>query len=109
MLSLSEVDLDLQGRPPEPVEVAAYYVVAEALTNATKHSRASLVHVAVRARDDRVSLSVGDNGVGGADPTGGSGLVGLTDRVQALGGTITIHSPTGHGTTLQINLPTVLA
>jgi len=103
-----EVDLGLETRLPEPVEVAAYYVVSEALTNAAKHSRASLVHVGVQARDHRLHLSVRDNGVGGADPALGSGLIGLTDRVQALGGTITIHSPTGEGTTLRIDLPTAL-
>src|SRR6266498_2769475 len=100
-----EVDVHLQGRQPEPVEVAAYYVVAEALTNAAKHAHASHAHLAVQAHHDRLHLSVADDGVGGADPTRGSGLVGLSDRVQALGGTITVHSPTGQGTTLQIALP----
>ncbi len=103
-----EVDVHLQGRQPEPVEVAAYYVVAEALTNAAKHAHASHAHLAVQAHHDRLHLSVADDGVGGADPTRGSGLVGLSDRVQALGGTITVHSPTGQGTTLQIDLPTGL-
>src|SRR6266542_3679312 len=79
--------------------------VAEALTNAAKHAHASLAHLAVQAHRDRLHLSVADDGVGGADPTRGSGLVGLSDRVQALGGTITVHSPTGQGTTLQIALP----
>src|SRR6266511_4399567 len=100
-----QADLKLQTRLPEPVEVAAYYVVAEALTNAAKHAHASLAHLAVQAHRDRLHLSVADDGVGGADPTRGSGLVGLSDRVQALGGTITVHSPTGQGTTLQIALP----
>src|SRR6266511_3505846 len=103
-----QADLKLQTRLPEPVEVAAYYVVAEALTNAAKHAHASLAHLAVQAHRDRLHLSVADDGVGGADPTRGSGLVGLSDRVQALGGTITVHSPTGQGTTLQIDLPTGL-
>src|SRR6266508_2984975 len=101
-----QADLKLQTRLPEPVEVAAYYVVAEALTNAAKHAHASLAHLAVQAHHDRLHLSVADDGVGGADPPRGSGLVGLSDRVQALGGTITVHSPTGQGTTLQIALPT---
>jgi signal transduction histidine kinase len=102
-----EIDLGLEARLPEPVEVAAYYVVSEALTNVAKHSRASLAHVGVQARDrHRLHLSVRDDGVGGADPALGSGLIGLTDRVQALGGTITVHSPTGEGTMLQIDLPT---
>jgi signal transduction histidine kinase len=103
-----EVDLGLEERLPEPVEVAAYYVVSEALTNAAKHSRASLVRVGVQARDGRLYLLVRDNGVGGADPALGSGLIGLADRVQALDGRITSHSPTGEGTTLRIDLPTGL-
>jgi len=101
------VDLDVQlpGRLPAPVEVAAYYVVSEALANAAKHARASVAHIDVHAADGRLHLSVGDDGVGGADPQRGSGLIGLGDRVQALGGTITIHSPAGAGTTLVIDLP----
>jgi len=102
------VDLVLEARLPEPIEVAAYYVVSEALTNVAKHSRASRAHVGVETRDRGLHLSVRDDGVGGADPSLGSGLIGLTDRVQALGGTITVHSPTGAGTMLQINLPTGL-
>jgi signal transduction histidine kinase len=100
-----ELETDLPSRQPEPVEVAAYYVVAEALTNAAKHAHASLAHVGVRAGDGRLHLSVRDDGVGGADPARGSGLVGLTDRVQTLGGTITVQSPIGEGTTLLIDLP----
>jgi signal transduction histidine kinase len=100
-----ELETDLPSRQPEPVEVAAYYVVAEALTNAAKHAHASLAHVAVRAGDGRLHLSVRDDGVGGAGPARGSGLVGLTDRVQTLGGTITVQSPIGEGTTLLIDLP----
>jgi signal transduction histidine kinase len=105
--SVVPVDLDvhLQGRLPAPVEVAAYYVVAEALANAAKHAHAAVAHVDVRARAGRLRLSVGDDGVGGADPARGSGLVGLSDRVQALGGTITVHSPVSEGTTLLIDLP----
>jgi signal transduction histidine kinase len=100
-----ELGVDLPQRPPTPVEVAAYYVVAEALTNAAKHAHASVARVDVRAGGGRLRLSVVDDGVGGADPAGGSGLVGLTDRVQALGGTITVHSPVGAGTTLLVDLP----
>jgi len=75
------------------------------LGNAAKHARASVAHVGVHARAGRLRLSVGDDGVGGADPARGSGLVGLSDRVQALGGTLTVHSPAGQGTTLLIDLP----
>jgi signal transduction histidine kinase len=97
--------VEVPARPAEPVEVAAYYVVSEALANTAKHANASVIHVRVQAGDDRLQLSVRDDGVGGATPGRGSGLVGLTDRVQALGGTITIHSPAGQGTRLQIDLP----
>jgi signal transduction histidine kinase len=92
-------------RLPEPVEVAAYYIVSEALTNTAKHARASEVHVAVETRDGVLGLSIHDDGCGGADPTRGSGLIGLTDRVDALGGTIEVASPRGAGTTLLIKLP----
>jgi signal transduction histidine kinase len=92
-------------RLPEPVEVAAYYIVSEALTNAAKHAHASGVHVFVEARDGVLGLSIHDDGRGGADPSRGSGLIGLTDRVDALGGTIEVESPSGAGTTLLISLP----
>jgi signal transduction histidine kinase len=100
-----ELEVEVPARLAEPVEVAAYYVVSEALANTAKHAHASVIHVRVQAGDDRLQLSVRDDGVGGATPGRGSGLVGLTDRVQALGGTITIHSPAGQGTRLQIDLP----
>jgi signal transduction histidine kinase len=100
-----ELELDVQARLPEPVEVAAYYVVSEALANAAKHARASVAQVQAQARDGLLHLSVRDDGVGGAAPEGGSGLVGLADRVEALGGTIEVHSPAGQGTRLQIDLP----
>jgi len=100
-----ELDVDVQARLPEPVEVAAYYVVSEALANAAKHAHASVAQVEAQAHDDLLHLSVRDDGVGGAVPGGGSGLVGLADRVEALGGTIKVHSPAGHGTRLQIDLP----
>jgi PAS domain S-box-containing protein len=92
-------------RLPEPVEVAAYYIVSEALTNTAKHAHASSVYVAVEARDGVLGLSIRDDGRGGADPVRGSGLIGLTDRVDALGGTIEVASPVGAGTTLLIRLP----
>ena len=91
----------------EQVEVSAYYIVAEALTNAAKHSRASAITVTVerdRARGG-LCIEVVDDGVGGADFTGGTGLVGLKDRAEALGGHIDLHSPRGAGTTLRVQLP----
>lgn len=101
------VDLAVRvpARLPEPVEAAAYYVVSEALTNTAKHAQASVAHVAVETHDGVLQLSVRDDGRGGADPVNGSGLVGLTDRVDALGGTIDVISPAGHGTTLRVTLP----
>jgi PAS domain S-box-containing protein len=105
----SPIPVDLQMSPdrrlPERVEVSAYYVVAEALTNAAKHAQASAVTVAVDADDNVLRVSVRDDGVGGADLTRGTGLVGLKDRVEALGGRITVDSPRGSGTTLQVRLP----
>jgi signal transduction histidine kinase len=100
-----ELAVDVPERLPEQVEVAAYYVVSEALTNATKHAQASVVHIDIRAGDALLRLSVRDDGVGGATLAQGSGLIGLTDRVQALGGTISIVSPIGDGTTMQVELP----
>jgi signal transduction histidine kinase len=100
-----ELDLCTETRLPEPVEVAAYYIVSEALTNTAKHARASVVHVAVEVRHGVLELSIRDDGCGGADPACGSGLIGLTDRVDALGGTIEVASPVGQGTTLRVRLP----
>ena len=100
-----ELEVRIATRLPVPVERAAYYIVSEALTNTAKHARASTVHVAVEARDGVLRLSIRDDGVGGADPTRGSGLIGLTDRVDALAGTIQVASPVGMGTTLLITLP----
>ena len=93
------------ARLPEQVEVAAYYFVSEALTNAAKHARPSVVHVEVRAIDRMLRLRVQDDGAGGADPAGGSGLMGLRDRIEALGGTLTLQSPPGSGTALGVELP----
>jgi signal transduction histidine kinase len=101
------VALEVKGedRLPESIEVGAYYVISEALTNAAKHAHAALVNVDVQTVDGVLRLCVRDDGAGGADPTRGSGLVGLKDRVEALGGTITVHSPLGAGTTLGVELP----
>jgi signal transduction histidine kinase len=105
--SAVRVDLDLHAerRLPEPVEVAAYYVVSEALTNAAKHADASVVRVELDAHDAIVQLAIRDDGVGGADLGRGSGLVGLSDRIEALGGTFEVTSPAGSGTTLLIEMP----
>lgn len=92
-------------RLPAPVEAAAYYVVAEALANAAKHSRATRVTVRVARTDSCTRVEVADDGVGGADPAGGSGLRGLADRVAALGGTLDVRSSAGAGTTLAAELP----
>jgi signal transduction histidine kinase len=100
-----ELMVRVEPRLPEPVERTAYYIVSEALTNAAKHAQASTVHVAVAAGDGVLVLSVRDDGRGGADPRRGSGLIGLTDRVDALAGTIQVASPIGGGTTLRVTLP----
>jgi signal transduction histidine kinase len=100
-----EIDVRGQERLPEPVEVAAYYVVAEALTNTAKHAHASLVRVEAEVNNGDLRLSVEDDGVGGANPARGSGLVGLTDRVEALGGKLVLQSPPDGGTTLLVDLP----
>jgi signal transduction histidine kinase len=85
--------------------VAAYYVVAEALTNVARHAEASLVQVDVATDDGLVRLDIRDDGVGGADPSRGSGLIGLKDRVEATGGTLGVESIPGQGTSLLVKLP----
>jgi signal transduction histidine kinase len=100
-----ELDVRAETRLPGSVEVAAYYVISEALTNAAKHAQASSVHVVVEAGDRVLAISIRDDGSGGADPTHGSGLRGLADRVDALGGTIEVTSPAGKGTSLLVKLP----
>jgi len=101
------VQLDLAVDPglPESAEVAAYYVVAEALTNTAKHARASVVNVRVEAEDANLHLCIRDDGIGGADSRNGSGLIGLTDRVEALGGQMDVSSPLGSGTSLLVKIP----
>lgn len=101
----ASLDADLATRLPPPVEVAAYYLVSEALTNTAKHANASTVHIVAHLRDGHLRLTIHDDGDGGASATSGSGLIGLTDRVEALGGTLTIISPPGEGTTLAVELP----
>jgi signal transduction histidine kinase len=100
-----ELELRVGRRLPEPVEVGAYHVVSEALTNVAKHAQASVVHIELDAEDGSVRLAIDDDGVGGASPDRGSGLVGLRDRIEALGGTLRVASPVGAGTRLLIEIP----
>jgi signal transduction histidine kinase len=100
-----ELDLRAETRLPERVEVATYYVVSEALTNVAKYAQASVVHIGVEVVGGSLHVAVRDDGSGGADPTRGSGLTGIRDRVEALDGRLTIHSPSGEGTSLQVELP----
>ena len=100
-----EVDLSLSSRPAEHLQVAGYYIASEALTNTAKHAQASVITMRVDGRDGALTLSIRDDGIGGADPSRGSGIIGLKDRVEALGGTISVLSPPGHGTTVHVHLP----
>jgi signal transduction histidine kinase len=100
-----ELDVVIDGRLPDPVETAAYYIVSESLTNAAKHAQASVVQVEATVVGRALHVSVRDDGRGGADPRLGSGLIGLTDRVEALGGTIAVRSPPGNGTEVHVELP----
>jgi len=100
-----EISAPLDDRLPQPVEAAAYYIVAEALTNASKHARATRVRVNVNRSDGNALVEVADDGVGSADQRRGSGLRGLRDRVEALGGELGLESPAGAGTTLTARLP----
>jgi signal transduction histidine kinase len=92
-------------RPADSVEVAAYYVIAESLTNVAKYAQAAVARVEVRALGDRWLVEIADDGIGGADHRQGSGLVGLGDRVAALGGRLHVESPPGRGTTVRADLP----
>jgi signal transduction histidine kinase len=100
-----ELDVRVDRRLPEPVEVAVYYVVSEALTNAAKHANADMIVVDAEVADGMVRLAVRDDGAGGADVDQGSGLVGLQDRVEAIGGRLQITSPAGIGTSLVATIP----
>ena len=101
------VTLDAGGADPgpAPVAIAAYYAVSEALANVAKYAQATEATVVVRRTNGRVTVDVGDDGIGGADPSHGSGLIGLADRVGALDGTLAVDSPPGGGTRLHIELP----
>ena len=104
------VRLDVQVPPgiPPTVEAVAYFTVSEALTNVAKHARASRVELSVRGRGDRLRITVTDDGVGGADPAGGTGLTGLRKRAASVDGTLAVHSPLGGPTTITVELPCVL-
>ena len=101
----TRVEVDAGAKAPLSVEVAAYYLVSEALTNVAKYARATGVLVRVHRLGDRLAVEVVDDGVGGADPSLGTGLRGLADRVEALGGTLIVVSPAGAGTVLRAELP----
>jgi GAF domain-containing protein len=100
-----ELEVRTQDRFPEPIEVAAYFVASESLANAAKHSQAARITILLAFENERLRLSVRDDGIGGADPGRGSGLIGLRDRVEALGGTLAIESGAGAGTSLSATLP----
>jgi len=100
-----ELRVNTESRYSQPVEVAAYYVISEALTNTSKHAGASRAEVAVEERGSTLRVFVSDDGAGGADPGRGSGLIGLRDRVEAIGGSIEVTSPRGDGTLIQVSLP----
>jgi signal transduction histidine kinase len=98
------VEVDVDRRPPPVVEMAAYFVVAEALTNAAKHGGGAPARVWGRVDDETLAIEVADSGAGGADPDGG-GLTGLRHRVEALDGRLTVTSPPGAGTVVRAELP----
>ncbi len=100
-----EVDVRAETRLPAPFEVAAYYAASDALTNAVKHAQASVVRVTLEEQNGAFQLSIRDDGVGGADLRKGSGLIGLHDRVEALGGSIDLSSALGEGTLIVVAFP----
>src|SRR5262249_55907074 len=102
------LEVEFRGRYDLTLEATVYYVAAESVTNAVKHAHASAVSVRGGRRDDVLELEIRDDGVGGADPRHGSGLIGLKDRVETLDGTISFVSPAGSGTTIRVQLPTAL-
>ncbi|MDT0478151.1 sensor histidine kinase, partial [Streptomyces sp. DSM 41014] len=100
-----DIDLELPGRPTQAVESAAYFVVCEALANVAKHSGADRARVSGGHRDGRLFLEVRDDGCGGADPSAGSGLTGLADRVSALDGRLALTRPPGGPTLVRVEFP----
>jgi signal transduction histidine kinase len=109
LASRAPVPVDVSGVPDSglghEIEVCAYFVTAEALTNVAKYARASSASVELSVEDDRLRVQVRDDGVGGADPTTGTGLRGLRDRVDALDGELEVESPPGGGTTVTVEVP----
>ena len=103
---LSELSVELDGAVGRCVEVAVYYHVAEALTNVVKYAGATTASVSVSHRGGTLLVEIADDGIGGADPCGGSGLCGLADRVEALGGWLSVCSPAGEGTSVTAEIPT---
>jgi signal transduction histidine kinase len=101
----TRLDLMVDQRLPDQIETAAYFMVSEALTNAAKHSHGSEIRVFASYRGQRLTIEIGDDGIGGATPTGGTGLRGLAERIETLGGRLTISSPLGRGTTLCAEIP----
>jgi signal transduction histidine kinase len=101
----TRLDVTVDRRLPDPIETGAYFMVSEALTNAAKHSHATEIRVFASYRGQRLTIEIGDDGIGSATPTGGSGLRGLADRIEALGGRFTVSSPPGRGTTLRAEIP----
>jgi signal transduction histidine kinase len=101
-----DVDVRLDERLPTPIEAAAYYIASEALTNVAKHARADVVRLTAAHDNGLLTLEVRDDGIGGVDPGRGSGILGLTDRVEALSGQFALESPPGVGTTISVALPT---
>jgi signal transduction histidine kinase len=100
-----ELEIDLRDRLPDSIEIAAYYAVSEALANVAKHAEASYVSVEVTLRAGWLQATIRDDGVGGAEVGAGSGLAGLVDRVEALGGRLSVVSPARQGTTVTVALP----
>jgi signal transduction histidine kinase len=100
-----QVDVDIPGRCAASVEATAYFVVAEALTNVSRHSGATRAGVVVSSRNERLTITITDDGAGGADENSGSGLLGIRRRIEAHDGTLTVASPPGGPTTLTVDLP----
>jgi PAS domain S-box-containing protein len=100
-----KLDVRVSERPSESIETAVYYVISEALANAAKHARASEISVVLTTSRSEIRAIVEDDGGGGAEASAGSGLVGLIDRIEALGGKVALHSPPGHGTRISIEMP----